>query len=326
MRNSLSPEITYIFESTDFGNSVTTGGTYPVMASNRWKYNGKEVQTTGNVNWLDYGAREYDEVIARWTRPDPMSEKYYGTSGYTYSVDNPISLVDPNGNDISTDVIKLDNGKYEVVGGKADEDLNIYVVQNGKRTGEIIGQSLTEYSFLGDDGSAVKGAVINPNDLSGQSFIKNEIVRNNPNIINYALHATDKTSKNGTASKYNFKNRNLPDTKNSDIRARYNYRGMPLFTNKEGVKIYGSGRDVGNYGAGFGAGRIGMSWNTARLGFDALESRQRGKIAVEGQPTQQAEKSGFYSGKVQLILDIIDLLYWLITWQGLKNFCLQHLP
>ena len=309
MRNSLSPEITYIFESTDFGNSVTTGGTYPVMASNRWKYNGKEVQTTGNVNWLDYGAREYDEVTGRWTRPDPMSEKYYGTSGYTYCVDNPISLVDPNGNDISTDVIKLDNGKYEVVGGKADEDLNIYVVQNGKRTGEIIGQSLTEYSFLGDDGSAVKGAVINPNDLSGQSFIKNEIVRNNPNIINYALHATDKTSKNGTASKYNFKNRNLPDTKNSDIRARYNYRGMPLFTNKEGVKIYGSGRDVGNYGAGFVAGRIGMSWNTARLGFDALESRQRGKIAVEGQPTQQAEKSGFYSGKVQLILDIIDLLY-----------------
>lgn len=34
----------------------------------RWKYNSKEVQTTGGVNWLDYGAREYDEVIAIWTR------------------------------------------------------------------------------------------------------------------------------------------------------------------------------------------------------------------------------------------------------------------
>jgi len=82
-----------------FGKRMTTGSTYPVMTSNRWKYNGKEVQTTGNVNWLDYGAREYDEVIGRWTRPDPMSEKYYGTSGYTYCANNPINLVDLNGNE-----------------------------------------------------------------------------------------------------------------------------------------------------------------------------------------------------------------------------------
>ena len=83
-----------------FGKRMTTGGTYPVMTSNRWKYNGKEVQTTGNVNWLDYGAREYDEVIARWTRQDPMSEKYYGTSGYTFCVDNPIRLIDTDGQEI----------------------------------------------------------------------------------------------------------------------------------------------------------------------------------------------------------------------------------
>ncbi|MCI1720034.1 MAG: RHS repeat-associated core domain-containing protein [Bacteroidales bacterium] len=82
-----------------FGKRMTTGGTYPVMTSNRWKYNGKEVQTTGNVNWLDYGAREYDEVTGRWTRPDPMSEKYYGTSGYTYCVDNPINKIDLDGLD-----------------------------------------------------------------------------------------------------------------------------------------------------------------------------------------------------------------------------------
>ena len=121
MRNSLSPEITYIFESTDFGNSVTTGGTYPVMDSNRWKYNGEEVQTTGNVNWLDYGAREYDEVTGRWTRPDPMSEKYYGTSGYTYCVDNPINLVDLNGTD----------AKVTVMDSTISIHVQIYIYGNG---------------------------------------------------------------------------------------------------------------------------------------------------------------------------------------------------
>ena len=80
-----------------FGKRMTTGESYPVMTSNRWKYNGKEVQTTGNVNWLDYGAREYDEVTGRWTRQDPMSEKYYGTSGYAYCVDNPIIFLDSDG-------------------------------------------------------------------------------------------------------------------------------------------------------------------------------------------------------------------------------------
>jgi|LAHS01.1.fsa_nt_gb RHS repeat-associated protein len=80
-----------------FGKRMTTGGTYPVMNSNRWKYNGKEVQTTGNVNWLDYGAREYDEVTGRWTRPDPMSEKYYGTSGYVFCSENPVNRFDNTG-------------------------------------------------------------------------------------------------------------------------------------------------------------------------------------------------------------------------------------
>ena len=80
-----------------FGKRMTTGGTYPVMTSNRWKYNGKEVQTTGNVNWLDYGAREYDEVTARWTRPDPMSEKYYGTSEYVFCSENPVNRFDNTG-------------------------------------------------------------------------------------------------------------------------------------------------------------------------------------------------------------------------------------
>ena len=59
--------------------------------------NGKETQTTGELNWLDYGARMYDDVIGRWTKPDPMGEKYYGTNSYTYCTDNPIIHIDPNG-------------------------------------------------------------------------------------------------------------------------------------------------------------------------------------------------------------------------------------
>ena len=83
-----------------FGKRMTTGGTYPVMVSNRWKYNGKEVQTTGNVNWLDYGAREYDEVIGRFVKPDAYSERYPSLSLYQYAANNPSCNIDVNGDSI----------------------------------------------------------------------------------------------------------------------------------------------------------------------------------------------------------------------------------
>jgi RHS repeat-associated protein len=65
-----------------------------------YKYNGKEQQTLSYMTTLDYGARQYDPSLARWTSQDPMWEKYYGTSSYTYCVDNPIRLIDTDGQEI----------------------------------------------------------------------------------------------------------------------------------------------------------------------------------------------------------------------------------
>lgn len=39
---------------------------YPQLTVNRQKFNGKELQTTGNTNFIDYGARMYDDAIGRW--------------------------------------------------------------------------------------------------------------------------------------------------------------------------------------------------------------------------------------------------------------------
>ena len=62
-----------------------------------YKYNGKELDTKKGLNWYDYGAREYDAVLGRFTTMDPMAEKYYAVSPYTYCVNNPIKFVDPTG-------------------------------------------------------------------------------------------------------------------------------------------------------------------------------------------------------------------------------------
>ncbi len=41
------------------------------------KYNGKEFDTTHGLNTYDYGARQYNSLVGRWDRMDPLCEKFY---------------------------------------------------------------------------------------------------------------------------------------------------------------------------------------------------------------------------------------------------------
>lgn len=64
-----------------------------------YKYNGKELDTKNGLNWYDYGARHYDAALGRFTTVDPMAEKYYQISPYTYCGNNPILFIDKSGMD-----------------------------------------------------------------------------------------------------------------------------------------------------------------------------------------------------------------------------------
>ncbi|UKB86356.1 RHS repeat-associated core domain-containing protein [Chryseobacterium sp. MEBOG06] len=62
-----------------------------------YKYNGKELQETG---MYDYGARMMMPDLGRWGAMDAMSEKYSSWSPYNYAINNPVMVIDPDGNDI----------------------------------------------------------------------------------------------------------------------------------------------------------------------------------------------------------------------------------
>jgi RHS repeat-associated protein len=62
-----------------------------------FKFTGKELIIMHGLNWQDYGARWLDNVRMQWTTMDPLCEKYYAISPYTYCSDDPARFVDKDG-------------------------------------------------------------------------------------------------------------------------------------------------------------------------------------------------------------------------------------
>ena len=69
------------------------------------KQNKNPVPMFHGLNTYDYGARQYDPILGRWDRMDPLCEKYYSISPYAYCLGNPVKFVD---------IFGMDNGNHEL--------------------------------------------------------------------------------------------------------------------------------------------------------------------------------------------------------------------
>ena len=127
-----------------FGSRHTFGNTY-AQTTNRFKFNGKEEQTAGNLNYLDYGARMYDSNIGRWTTQDPLAEQMYGITPYRFSLNNPTNIIDIFG---LSDYFDF-NGQYLGSDG-SDKDLIRIITQ----------ENWEKMQIKNDDGSVIYNSEI----------------------------------------------------------------------------------------------------------------------------------------------------------------------
>ena len=102
----------YPFGSVSGSWSSSTDPSQPTL---RYRFSGKEIAgqnvdaslvasalagtpaAAAGTPYLDFGARLYDPRSASWLSQDPMAEKYYAYSPYSYCAGNPVSFVDPKG-------------------------------------------------------------------------------------------------------------------------------------------------------------------------------------------------------------------------------------
>ncbi|MDQ3191693.1 MAG: hypothetical protein M3Q58_08875 [Bacteroidota bacterium] len=283
-------------------NYSTFGAQMPGRSFNstdyRYGFNGMEKtdEISGSGNHYTAEFWEYDPRTARRWNIDPVVKPW--ESSYATFLGNPILFIDPNGDDPSTDVTKNEDGTYKVVGGDLnDGNKGIYVVDNnGSRTGEKIGESLTMYSFYNEDSQDGAGqtgwkGTINPNSTESRDLVNNFMKEaGGLSLLDYMPNATD-------GKKYDFKRNGDPENNDRE----FHHRGSLFGKGKDGTPIYASARDAGNFAAGYIAGVKDLSWAGARTGFDGLEfgkSLLKGHLVFgEGSQSTLAQRAGFNLGK-----------------------------
>ena len=110
----------------------------------RYKYNGKELDRMHGLDWYDYSARWMDAAIGRWHVMDPLCEKYYDVSPYSYCGGNPINRVDLHGDSIMI----LDKASIDAIYNALQSETNLSIKF---KNGVLIPESISKVTSNSPD-------------------------------------------------------------------------------------------------------------------------------------------------------------------------------
>ena len=135
----------------------------PLGASHTFSAKEKDAET----GYSYFGSRYYSSDLSIWLSVDPMSDKYPHQSNYVYCSNNPIRLVDPNGEDewdLARDgtLTKRENGRtdIDVVHAMNEKGENVSVPLDANTIKEMKQEKGSEYSIYYMNISNYKDATV----------------------------------------------------------------------------------------------------------------------------------------------------------------------
>ncbi len=78
-------------------SSKKLGDSYEGTLKNNYLYNDKELFDDADLNWYDYGFRNYDPQIGRFVQLDPLTDDYPFLTPYQYASCDPVTNIDIDG-------------------------------------------------------------------------------------------------------------------------------------------------------------------------------------------------------------------------------------
>ena len=93
------------------------------------------------LNWLDFGARNYDPALGRWMNIDPVADIEPSLTPFRYAFNNPLSFIDPDG--MYEWRVNTETGEYERIGDKGgDEYQHVYLNDDKKAQKAMKGSTI----------------------------------------------------------------------------------------------------------------------------------------------------------------------------------------
>jgi len=129
----------------------------------RYKFTAKELDN--ETSYTYFGARYYDSDLSVWLSVDAYASKYPGISPYAYAANNPIRLIDPNGDSLW---INGNNGeKILYIPGQEYKGSDEFIAKTTNTLNESIRKSTTANRMVGELSESEYNYNIKQGDESG---------------------------------------------------------------------------------------------------------------------------------------------------------------